>query len=249
MATSGPRAEQVRPRTAVTKVYAHRGDTADAPDNTIAAFLAAVEHGADGVELDVRRSRDGALVVHHDAEIDGLGPIAALAVRELPSHVALLSDALTVLEPIGVNVEIKNDPREPGYDPTGSLSGDVVALLVESADLERIVVSSFDVATLDAVVASGAPVPTGLLLGTDADPHHGVARAIRHGFGAVHPFVLGIDAEVVDAAHRAGLDVNTWTVNARHDLEAMVSLGVDVVITDELALALDVASGGRPALP
>jgi glycerophosphoryl diester phosphodiesterase len=243
VATTGSprrRTGHVRP---VTKVFAHRGDTADAPDNTIEAFLAAVEHGADGVELDVRRTRDGALVVHHDAAVAGLGPIAALAFRELPSHVALLGDALEVLEPIEVNVEIKNDPDEPGYDPTGSLSHDVAALLVECADLERIVVSSFDLGTLDALNEAGAGIATGLLLGLDADPLDGVTLALRHGFGAVHPFVLGVDADVLDAAHRAGLDVNTWTVNARHDLVAMVSLGVDVVITDVLALALEVVTG------
>jgi glycerophosphoryl diester phosphodiesterase len=245
LATTGPvpRSDRVR---AVTKVFAHRGDTADAPDNTIEAFLAAVAHGADGVELDVRRSADGALVVHHDVGIEGLGPIGGVAFRELPSHVALLGDALAVLEPIEVNVEIKNDPDEPGYDPTGSLSHDVAALLIECADLERIVVSSFDVGTLDAVNGVGSGIATGLLLGLEADPLEGVALALRHGFGAVHPFVLSVDAGVVAAAHGHGIDVNTWTVNARHDLVEMVALGVDVVITDEVALALEVV-GTPPA--
>jgi glycerophosphoryl diester phosphodiesterase len=243
MATTGPSDRLGHRRgPVVTRVFAHRGDTAHAVDNTIGAFLAAVEHGADGVELDVRRSRDGALVVHHDATIPGLGPIAELAVRELPDHVALLSDALAVLEPLEVNVEIKNDPDEPGYDPTGSLSHDVAALLADRADLERIV-SSFDVGTLDAVNDAGSALSTGLLLGLAADPLDGVAVALRHGFGAVHPFVLAVDDDVVAAAHRVGLAVNTWTVNARHDLERMVRLGVDAVITDELALALEVAAG------
>jgi glycerophosphoryl diester phosphodiesterase len=90
------------------------------------------------------------------------------------------------------------------------------------------------------VRAADPAVATGLLLGLEADVLEGIELAASHGHGAVHPFVLHVDHGVVAAAHRAGLDVNTWTVNARHDLEAMVALGVDVVITDELGLALEV---------
>ncbi|HLK44517.1 MAG TPA: glycerophosphodiester phosphodiesterase, partial [Acidimicrobiales bacterium] len=135
----------------VTRVFAHRGVTGAAVENTLGAFLAAVASGADGVELDVRRTLDGALVVHHDAEVAGLGPIPSLRVRDLPGHVALLDEALEVLEPLAVNVEIKNDPDEPGHDPSGSLSHDVVAALEARGATDRFVVSSFDLGTLDAV--------------------------------------------------------------------------------------------------
>jgi glycerophosphoryl diester phosphodiesterase len=225
----------------MTRVFAHRGDVARAPENTIAAFISAVEHGADGVELDVRRTRDGALVVHHDPDVAALGPISDLALLELPGHVALLDEALGVLEALDVNVEIKNSRTEPGHDPTGSISHDVAALLARRAGHERIVVSCFDVATLDAVRQADAELSTGLLLGWEDDAREGLRTAIAHGFGAIHPFVLNVDADLVDSAHAAGLDVRTWTVNARHDLERMVTIGVDVVITDALDLAIEVA--------
>lgn len=225
----------------MTRVFAHRGDVARAKENTIAAFVAAVEHGADGVELDVRRTRDGALVVHHDADVGTLGPIADLGVRDLPGHVALLDEALSVLEPLDVNVEIKNSRTEPGYDPTGSISHDVAAALADRSSRERLVVSCFDLATLDAVRQADADLATGLLLGWEDDAREGVRTALAHGFGAVHPFVLNVDAELVDDAHTAGLEVRTWTVNARHDLERMVAIGVDVVITDVIDLAIEVA--------
>jgi glycerophosphoryl diester phosphodiesterase len=225
----------------MTRVFAHRGDVSRAQENTIAAFISAVEHGADGVELDVRRSRDGALVVHHDADVGTLGPIADLGVRDLPGHVALLEEALAVLETIDVNVEIKNSLTEPGYDPTGSISHDVAAVLAERGGQERIVVSSFDLATLDAVRQADANLATGLLLGWEDNARDGVRTALAHGIGAVHPFVLNVDRELVDAAHAVGLDVRTWTVNARHDLERMVTIGVDVVITDVIDLAIEVA--------
>lgn len=226
----------------MTRVFAHRGDASSAEENTLAAFLAAVAAGADGAELDVRRSADGALVVHHDAVLEGRGAICELRVRELPDDVALLGDAMAVLEPLVVNVEIKNDPDEPGFDATGSLGHDVVALLEDRGDLERVVVSSFDLPTLDAVRQASASVATGWLLGYSADPRSLVEVAVEHAVGALHPWVLTVDAEAVAAAHAAGLEVATWTVNARHDLERMAMLGVDTVITDDVRLALEVVA-------
>jgi len=224
----------------VTRVFAHRGDARAARENTIGAFHAAVAAGADGVELDVRRSADGALVVHHDPQIEGLGPISALGVRDLPRHVALLADAMDALAGLTVNVEIKNDPTEPGYDPTGAVAHEVVAALGERGDLERVVISSFDLATLDAVRQADATVATGWLLEWRVDPLDAVTTCVGHDLGAIHPFVLAVTEDLVGAAHRAGLEVNIWTVNARHDLERTVALGVDAVITDDVALALEV---------
>ena len=89
------------------RVLAHRGDTtAAATENTIAAFLAAAAAGASGVELDVRRTADGALVVVHDAVVEGVGPVADARLRDLPADVAVLDEALGVLEGLVVNVEI-----------------------------------------------------------------------------------------------------------------------------------------------
>jgi glycerophosphoryl diester phosphodiesterase len=229
------------------KVFAHRGDTSGATENTIGAFLAAIKAGADGVELDVRRSADGALVVHHDADIPDRGPVSDLLVRDLPRSIALLDEAMAALEPLLVNVEIKNDPREPGFDPTGSIGHDVVGLLEERGDLDRVIVSSFDLATLDSVRQASPGVATGWLLGYDAAPLEALPIALAHGFSAIHPFVLTLGDDAVVAAHDAGLDVNTWTVNARHDLERMAAIGVDVVITDTVALALEVAGTTRSA--
>jgi glycerophosphoryl diester phosphodiesterase len=230
----------------VTRVLAHRGVATAGPQNSLAAFLGAIEAGADGVELDVRRTADGALCVHHDSDVEGLGPLAGLRVRELPATIPLLDEAMAVLEPLVVNVEVKNDPDEPGYDPSGSLAHDVVALLEERGDLDRIVVSSFDLATLDAVRQASAALATGWLLGTAASPRAAIAEAVARGHGALHPFVLTLDPTALDEAHAAGLEVAVWTVNARHDLVRMVAMGVDSVITDDVALALEVLGEAVP---
>jgi glycerophosphoryl diester phosphodiesterase len=231
----------------VTRVFAHRGSVGAHGENTLGAFTAALEAGADGVELDVRRSRDGALVVHHDVTIEGVGAICDLRVRDLPRNVALLADAMEVLDPLVVNVEIKNDPDEPGHDPSGSISHDVVALLDELGDLDRVVVSSFDLPTLDAVRQASASVTVGWLLSYEVASRTAVEGAVAHGFQALHPWVLTVEAADVDAAHGAGIELATWTVNARHDLERMVRLGVDTVITDDVGVALDVVAGLREA--
>jgi glycerophosphoryl diester phosphodiesterase len=115
----------------VTEVFAHRGLHATERENTVAAFLEARAAGADGVELDVRRTLDGALVVHHDAALADLGEIAALTCRDLPATVPTLAEAMTACDGLRVNVEIKNGPDEPIYDPTGALAHQVVTALGE----------------------------------------------------------------------------------------------------------------------
>jgi glycerophosphoryl diester phosphodiesterase len=75
------------------------------------------------------------------------------------------------------------------------------------------------------------------------DPEANLALAVEEGWNAVHPFVTAVTSELVERAQAAGLAVNVWTVNARHDLTAFVELGVDAVITDRLAEALSIVRG------
>src|SRR5690348_11168207 len=107
-------------RCPVTLVLAHRGANRVEPENTVAAFTRALELGADGVELDVHRTADGALVVHHDAVAPGLGLLAATpfeAVRRAAPRIPTLAEALDVCAGRFVNVEIKSPPGDPDRDP------------------------------------------------------------------------------------------------------------------------------------
>ena len=117
-------------------------------ENTLDAFAEARRLGADGVELDVRLSADGALVVHHDAEIPGVGPVASLGVADVPPYVPLLPDVLAVCEGMVVNVEIKNAPQDPGWDPAEAVATLTAASIGESGWAERVIVSSFQPSTL-----------------------------------------------------------------------------------------------------
>ncbi len=227
----------------MTAVFAHRGCTDGFVENTLDAFAEARRLGADGVELDVRMTADGALAVHHDAEIPGLGVIASLGVADLPSHVPLLADVLGVCDGMVVNVEIKNAPQDPGWDPGEAVAALVAAAIGETGWARRVIVSSFEVATLRAVQAADERLALGALWGFAADAGTALAEAEAAGFRAVHPFVTSVTPELVERAHAAGLAVNVWTVNAPADLRAMVALGVDGIITDRPGDALAVAAG------
>jgi glycerophosphoryl diester phosphodiesterase len=220
----------------VTAVFAHRGCTEGFTENTIDAFAEARRLGADGVELDVRLTADGALAIHHDAEIPGLGSIAKLEVADLPAHVPLLADVLAVCEGMVVNVEIKNAPQDPGWDAGEAVAALTAAAIEEAGWTSRVIVSSFQMATLRAVQAADGRLALGALWGVGAgvDPGPALAEAAESGFVAVHPFVVSVNPELVQRAHEMGLAVNVWTVNAPEDLRAMMAAGVDTVITDRL---------------
>ncbi|HEY5385107.1 MAG TPA: glycerophosphodiester phosphodiesterase [Acidimicrobiales bacterium] len=225
----------------MTAVFAHRGCTEGFTENTIDAFVEARRLGADGVELDVRLTADGALAIHHDAEIPGLGAIAELEVAELPAHVPLLADVLAVCDGMVVNVEIKNAPQDPGWDAGEAVAALTAAAIEEAGWTSRVLVSSFQVATLRAVQAADGRLALGALWGFGTEPESALAAAAEAGFGAVHPFVLSVDTPLVDRAHAMGLAVNVWTVNAPEDQRAMVAAGVDTLITDRLREALALA--------
>jgi glycerophosphoryl diester phosphodiesterase len=228
----------------MTAVFAHRGCSEGFTENTVEAFAEARRLGADGVELDVRLTADGALAVHHDAEIPGLGTIDQLEVADLPAHVPLLVDVLAVCEGMVVNVEIKNAPQDPGWDPGEAVAALTAAVIEEAEWTARVIVSSFQPATLRAVQAADGRLALGALWGFAAEAEPGLAAAGESGLDAVHPFVASVDTDLVERAHAMGLAVNVWTVNAPEDLRAMVALGVDAVITDRLAEALTAAGGG-----
>jgi glycerophosphoryl diester phosphodiesterase len=228
---------------AVTLVLAHRGYTEGFAENTLDAFLAAGRLGADGVELDVRRSADGALVVHHDAALPGGAAISETRVRDLPPHVPLLAEVLGACDAMLVNVEIKNSPGDPGHDPTGALAAAVAGEIAESGRSASVVVSSFDAPTIDAVRSADPGLAVGWLLAPGSDPLDAVAPAVERGYQAIHPFVGRVGPALVAEARSAGLAVHVWTVNAPDALREMVHLGADAVITDRLTEALAIAAG------
>lgn len=229
-----------------TAVQAHRGSpdaSAGVRENTLDAFTLARARGADGVELDVRMTADGALAVHHDPVIPGVGPVHELASLDLPRHVPLLAEALDACAGMLVNVEIKNHPGEPAFDPTERASGLVVGVLEELGRADPVVVSSFWSGALAAIRSADPSQACGLLVLPSFDAEVGIAGALDLGCVAVHLPVNLVDAAAVAAAHGAGLAVAAWTVADAAVLATVLDAGVDTVITDDVGLARRAVDG------
>ena len=154
-------------------IYGHRGASAHVRANTTEAFALAVELGADGVELDVRPSRDGVMVIHHDDRPSpGAPPFVDLdfaQIRAATPWVPTLDEAWDSIGPTALlNIEIKNDEREADYDPTHQIAIAVADWLAAHETGDRVLVSSFNRPTLAAVKALAPDVPTGQLAGARA---------------------------------------------------------------------------------
>lgn len=222
----------------MTIVIAHRGASRAEPENTVAAFRRAVEMGAEGVELDVRRTADDALVVHHEATLADGRVIRNMASNELPDHVPSLSEALDACEGAFVNVEIKNSSSDPDFDASDWVAHrTVVELATRGAD-PRWLVSSFRLATVDTVRLLAPGVRTAwLMVGAGPDE---VAATAAAGHVAIHPHHAALDADVIRMAHIAGLAVNTWTCDDPDRMRQLMAWGIDGICTNVPDVALAV---------
>lgn len=240
-------------------VYAHRGAHQTLPENTIHAFEAAMGQGAHGVELDVRLCASADVVVFHDADLMRMAGrperVADLGWQDLRKvdlgngcRVPLLDDALDLLHSHDavVNVELKADGA-----CSRSLVNAVSRVLQaqSSASRARIVCSSFSSLTVALLLKAGQ-VPVSYLLSTK---HHPRVRAqlakMCSSLSGLHPHhSLVTDADVA-IWHKHGWLVNTWTVDALDDIQAMDRAGVDGIITNDvpgtLRALLDGASQPR----
>jgi glycerophosphoryl diester phosphodiesterase len=213
-------------------VVAHRGASKAERENTIQAFRTAKTLGAFMVELDVRRSADGAMVVHHDPTI-GDRLIKGMRTDELPEYVPNLADSLDACEGLEVNIEIKNDVSEPDHDATCSLADDVVELLRTRGDGDRMLISSFDLATIDRVRVLAPDLRTGyLFMYPTSDVHELLQNVAAKGHVAIHPYRKVTIKGLVDEAHANGLAVNVWTVDDPEEMKRLAGLGVDAIITN-----------------
>jgi glycerophosphoryl diester phosphodiesterase len=214
-------------------VLAHRGASTVARENTLEAFRQARRLGADGVELDARRSGDGAIVVCHDASIPGLGSIAALAAAQLPPHIPSIGAAIEACgDVVVVNVELKDLPGEPGFHSTYPLARMVARFVAEHDLRSLVVVSSFDLMALDAVHQCDPSIRTGWLTSSRYDQHDALLTVVERGHHALHPHVEGVTAALVVAAHDAGITVTTWTADEADLIRRLAADGVDGIITN-----------------
>jgi glycerophosphoryl diester phosphodiesterase len=206
----------------------------------MAAFRAAIDLGADMIETDVRRTRDGELVLLHDATLDrttdGRGlvtDVTRAAVHDLgvPDLVELLD--LADQTDTGLCIEVK------GESPAEYLSValEVGRLLAQRGSLDRHVLASFD---HDCLLAAGGSVP-GLVLAPDRLPERGVlepggtiAQARRIGASILQLHHAELNAQLVDALHAADIAIWPWPVNLPEEVAAARALGVDGLMGDDV---------------
>lgn len=228
-----------------TLVFGHRGAKAYAPMNTIPAFELAVAQGADGIELDVHRSKDGHAVIVHDFTVDstsdGSGRVTDMTLAQLKEldagswfgeefrgvRIPTLDE---VFEAVGsrtlVNVEIKSEsPETDGVEQ-------VVADVIQRHDMaRRVIVSSFNPLTLQRFRAILPNVPIGFLFsGQMQIDTVGLMQQLGLAHEAKHPHYEVITAEyrALNSAYR----INAWTVNDVAEALRLRDIGVDAIITD-----------------
>ena len=229
----------------MTQVLAHRGASQARRENTIDAFRLAAELGSDAVELDVRRTLDGLLIVHHDAHLADGRAIIDVSAADLPAHIPHLDAALDACDGMWVNVEIKNDPQEPDFDPTDSIADRTVAALSQRGDDNRWLISSFRLETVDRCRGLAAGVRTAWLV--MEVPDDVIATMVSRGHAALHPWVHTVGRSHIDVCHGAGIEVNTWTCDDPRRMAELIEWGIDGICTNVPDVAIDVIAGRWPA--
>jgi glycerophosphoryl diester phosphodiesterase len=229
-------------------VFAHRGGSALAPENTIEAFDNGLALGADGLELDVHLSRDGVVVVHHDRTLDRTtslrGPVVARTAGELAAaRVPAFDAVLARYRDIRIIVEMKVNRPE--------LAAAVVEAVRSAGAVERVCLGAFGrralrtaraIAPEIATSAAREEVRWALYRSWARWP----VRRVRYA-GYQVPEWSGrtrvVSPRFVDAAHRAGLGVQVWTVDAEADARRLLAWGVDALITDRPDIIVPLVKG------
>jgi glycerophosphoryl diester phosphodiesterase len=229
-------------------VIAHRGASAAFPENTLAAFRGAAALGADAVELDARRTADGLVVVHHDAVIPGAGAIVehtAASLRRRAPWVPSLAEALEACAGMWVDVEVKNSPADPDWDPADGLVPRVLEVIGEAGRAGTVLITSFNPAAMARAGALQPGLPTGWLV-ENAPLLPAVARAAEQGhrFLLPHHSLLAGEAAgaAVEAARRGGIGLIAWTVDDPAEGRRLAAAGLDGIVTnrpDVIRSALD----------
>jgi glycerophosphoryl diester phosphodiesterase len=229
-------------------IEAHRGDSSNAPENTLAAFKAAIDLKAPWIELDVHPTQDGALVVIHDDTVErttgasgAVGDLTLAEIQKLDAgswfsprfageRIPQLAEVfeLVAATPTRLNIEIKAAPD--GLD----VAPGVVDLLRRYQKEREYVVSSFDLPALLQVQAMAPEIPLAILgWGSDL-----LQIAQEHHFPWIHGFFATMDADIIAQAHANGMSVDVWTVDDPDSLASWKAMGVDKICTNCPALML-----------
>lgn len=222
----------------VPSVIAHRGSSAAHPDNTWAAFEAALTEGADAIECDVQLTRDDLLIVRHDLTLAGqlVRDMTAAAVLAAQPGTVELSALLrwAAIKELDVLVEIKDPDAAPA----------VVRAIRRCSSLDRVVVGGFHGPMLASIKATLPEIRTSFMIGSVVAANELMLLAAAYRADGVHlcwehravrPHRL-IDAQLIDRLRRAGLTVTLWHEERERELRALVALEPDGICTNTPAV-------------
>ncbi len=219
------------------RIYAHRGASAELPENTMAAFRRAVELGVDALEMDIHRTRDGVLVVSHDPDGRRMAGVdeelAQLTFAEAQrwdvgggERLPRFEDVLTEFASLPLNVDLKHD-----------IAADTVALIRRLGAEDRVCLASFQVRTMRRVRALGYRGPTSLsrpevIAALALPPALRIGPLRIRAARAQLPTSLG-QPWVVRRMHALGLAVDFWTVDDPELARRLVAIGADGIMTND----------------
>lgn len=245
-------------------IFAHRGGSSYAPENTLTAFRQAVQHHADAIELDAKLSADGKIVVMHDDTVDrttnGTGRVKSLTLAELqtldagskhPPHFKpeTVPSLEQVFEEVGrrifINVELTNYTS-----PTDDLA-ERVADLVKKFNLdERVMFSSFNMFALIRARRALPKIPLGLLTFLGFGDASVRFKMVRYGpLLLFHPNYEDVTGYIVNIIHQAKSRVHAYTVTQPEAMLKLVEIGVDGIFTPDTLLAQRVLAGVTDTSP
>ena len=228
-----------------TKVFAHRGASHYAPENTMEAFRLAHEMGADGLELDIHLTKDGQLVVIHDHTIDrtsdGKGQVSQMTYEELLkvdfsykfagqyNHVKipLLKEVLAFVKETGLilNIEIKFSPNTDD-----DIEEKTVELIKEFDLVDQIIISSFNHISLAKIKGICPELVTAPLYSCAL--YHPWEYAKTFGATGLHPNGFTVNEELMVESHKCGIFVNVWTIDDPSAMEQLINIQADGIITN-----------------
>lgn len=215
----------------MTLIIAHRGASKAFKENTLDAFRGAADKGADWVELDVRRTACGSIVVHHDPALADGRLLRDLDRTDLPADVPTLDEVIDVRGDLGINIEIKNDPTEEDFDPEHLMVPEVVRA-ARRLPRNKVLISSFDMGAINAVHDLDKTLQTGFLTDDVTGPEVSIGRVTAHNHSAVNPGDDVVTERWITEAHSADLDVYVWTVDDPKRMKQLAKMGVDGIITN-----------------
>lgn len=233
------------------EIIAHRGFSAIAPENTLAAFTAAVKHGANSVEFDLQLSADGVPVVIHNPTLDKTtgvsGNVTEKTLEELKKldagawfepkfsgeQIPTLAETLDILTPLPQHIYLDVKPHCHWSD---SQVDDLVKLLIDKGWQQKCIVSSFNPHFVAQVRQTNQGLKLGYIVANARDYQDELAKAVNQGNSVMisEYHLLLENPDLVEQSRHQGVDIVVWTVDDQNDFQRLLNIGIKRIITNSL---------------